>query len=156
MHSTSLVIAAVTVAVAVSAPTLAAELTNPRSPPVVAYGHDGVTDWRGYIVSPKGRVFMADETRTSEMNAKLVAKGECERRGGHTCSLDKAIALSDDPDWVVVGMRCERGSRVGHFLGASTIDRGAAVYKAMEKAKKDGFGPASCSEIAMTASQDSR
>lgn len=149
MRSTRVMMVAMAAAVAFSPPALAAELTNPKSPPVMAYGRDGVTDWRGYIVSPKGRVFMADETRTDETNAKLVAKGECERRGGHVCSIDKAIALSDEPDWIVVGMRCEKGKKLAHFLGASAIDRGAAVYKALEKAKKYGFGATSCSEIVM-------
>lgn len=149
MRTRSITVAILAVALSTSA--LAAELTNPKGPPVMAYGRDGVTDWRGYIVSPTGRVFMADETRTDETNAKLVAKGECERRGGHVCDIGKAIALSDEPDWIVVGFRCESGRKLSHFLGASTIDRGAAVYKALEKARKNGFGPTTCSEIAMAA-----
>lgn len=63
----------------------AEEMTIPRRPPIVAYGNDDATSWRGWVVSPKGRVFRADEVRFDEKSAKYAAKGVCEKKGGLTC-----------------------------------------------------------------------
>src|SRR5271165_1139625 len=85
------------------------EMTITKRAPIVAYGADDATSWRGWVVSPKGRVFRADETRLDEKSAKYAAKGVCEKKGGVTCDLKKTIAVPETGEWVVSAIECKRG-----------------------------------------------
>jgi len=123
------------------------EMTDVRSPRVVASGRDDATSWRGWVVSPKGRVFRADETRFDEKSAKFAAKGVCEKKGGRTCDPKKAIAVPETGEWIVTAVACNRGGKKAYFLGGSAL--GGAWDKAMDKANEAGFRAADCEEIAL-------
>ena len=105
-----------------------------------------VTEWRGFV-GFDGRLFRADVTASTERDAYLEAKRVCERAIKKTCQIDNghALAWPDDVNAFVSAQKCEVGGRFGTFVGASEVDEGGARYKALEKAKKQGFPASSCS-----------
>jgi hypothetical protein len=140
MYSGSIFTGAVILAFMIPSLVSAGEVTPQRSRPQPPPNRIiGTTGWLGFAASPNQRVFKSDPQQ-GEINARNIAKNECETTTLRTCNV---IAVPETSDVSVVG--CDYNGKSGAFVGGS--HKNLQTQIALDKASEDGFPKSSCVEF---------